>query len=106
MTIIDTNLPEKDIYSKAPSDKQVRRLYCLECGNGAFSILPCHWFVAQHSTTHKFRKDEVESKFIVLDRGSDREILLTEHLDKMLTNPAFEWGGALIDFGKEGTDAN
>ena len=78
-----------------PPDRKMRRLYCLECGSGAWTELPNQWFVEQHTRLHGFAADDVKDRFVVVDRGKDRTIHLGEQLDKMLTTVGLVWSGAL-----------
>jgi hypothetical protein len=74
-------------------EERRRRLYCLQCYQGALTTLPSEIFVKTHIERHEFPKDAVDSMFLVVERGSDKSIRLDDKLDALLANPNLVWKG-------------
>lgn len=78
------------------ASERVRRLYCLECGEGSYVPLPASWFVETHEKKHELEKDEVNDNFMVVERPkNDKTIRLTENLSSLFYNDSLEWSGAI-----------
>lgn len=80
---------------------RVRRLYCLECGEGAFTALPCTKFVELHSKRHSLKEDDADKNFLVVERPiEDDTVKLDDNLSSMFTKSWLEWGGSVDVAGK------
>ncbi len=49
-------------------ERAMRRLYCLECGDGAHLPLPAESFVKTHKVRHGFTETDVPQMFMVVER--------------------------------------
>lgn len=80
---------------------RVRRLYCLECGDGAYTALPCQMFVETHTKRHTIKDERVDEAFLVVERDdADSTIKLDDNLSSMFTKSWLVWGGAVDAAGK------
>lgn len=74
---------------------RVRRLYCLECGDGSYTSLPATWFVEQHVKKHNIKEEDADKSFLVVERPiDDNTIKLDDKLTSMFQKTFLEWGGA------------
>lgn len=79
---------------------RVRRLYCLECGDGAYTALPCPKFVELHTNKHSIKDENVNESFLVVERALGDIVKLDDNLSSMFTKDFLEWGGAVSAAGK------
>jgi hypothetical protein len=75
---------------------RVRRLYCLECGDGAYTPLPATTFVEDHVRKHNIPEAKKDESFLVVTRPKgDDTIRLDHNLSSMFQKGFLEWGGAV-----------
>lgn len=73
---------------------RVRRLYCLSCGDAAYTPLPCENFVKTHVERHNVEVEE--ANFLVVERPvNEPSIKLDDNLSTMFQKEFLEWGGAV-----------
>jgi hypothetical protein len=80
------------------AENRMRRLYCLECGEGAVQLLPAHGFVGTHVKKHDLGKEPIAKQnehFLVVEREAGDTIRLDGNLASMFEKDFVEWGGAV-----------